>query len=570
MRWKQTLIPTLREVPKDVEATSHRFMLKAGYVRKLSAGVYSYLPLGFRVLQKIIRIIREEMSKVAAEEVLLPALHPSELWKKSGRFEALGEDKISFLNRAGQEFVLGPTHEEVVTDLVSAYVQSYQDLPFTLYQIQTKFRDELRPRFGIVRTKEFIMKDAYSFHRDEKDLALTYQKIYEVYKNIMARIGLEIRIVEADSGIMGGSISHEFMVVCPYGEDKIAICDTCRTAVSRDAAHRHFSTEVPEVIEKAGQPVEFDTPDIKTIAELSERFKIKESRMIKTILYVADLKIVAACVLGVDEVNESKLKKTLKVKALRLATPEEIERATGAPLGFSGPVGLKGVSIIVDADILKAPSFVTGANQKNKHLKGVHFGRDFRADQIADIRFAKEGDSCPKCHAPYQFLTAMEIGHTFQLGTRYSKPLEANFRDEKGEVHPIVMGCYGIGVNRLIAAAIEQHNDEKGIVWPISIAPFQIILMTLNEADEKSRAFALKLYGELEKASYEVLYDDRNERVGVKFNDAELIGIPIQVIVSERNLAEGQIEIKTRKDKKSVLVSEKEFIPTLQKLILAL
>ena len=567
MRWKQTLIPTLREVPKEVEANSHRLMLKAGYIRKLSAGVYSYLPLGFRVLQKVIQIIREEMAKVSAEELLLPALHPAELWKKTGRFEALGEDKISFKNRSNQEFVLGPTHEEVITDLVAAYVHSYQDLPLILYQIQTKFRDELRPRFGIVRTKEFIMKDAYSFHCDENDLKHTYEEMYQVYQQIMERVGLDIKIVVADSGIMGGSVSHEFMVVCPYGEDRIAVCEKCKTTVSRDAAYRSVSTKDVQSLKEGKKLEVFDTPDLKTIAELSERFKIKKSQMVKTILYQADSKIIAACVSGVHEINESKLKKALQAKTLRPATPEEIKTATGAPLGFSGPVGLKGISIVVDADLLEMHDFVTGANQKDRHLRHVNIGRDFKPDLVADIRLTTEGDQCPNCKSTYQFLTAMEIGHTFQLGTRYSKSLEANYRDEKGETHPIVMGCYGIGVNRLLAAAIEQHYDEKGIAWPLSIAPFQVLIMTLNEKDEKSKAFALRLYDQLAKSSIEALYDDRDERAGVKFNDADLIGVPIQVIVSERNLAQGQIEIKTRRDRKSIMVQESEFLSTIEKLL---
>ncbi|MBI4387859.1 MAG: proline--tRNA ligase, partial [Candidatus Omnitrophica bacterium] len=547
MRWTQTLIPTLREVPKEVEALSHRLLLRGGFIRKLSAGVYSYLPLGFRVLQKIVSIIRDEMAKASAEEVLLPALHPAELWKKTGRFDLLGEDKISFINRSGQEFVLGPTHEEIITELVGAYVQSYQDLPLTLYQIQTKFRDELRPRFGIVRTKEFIMKDAYSFHRDEESLKKTYEVIYEVYKRIMKRCGIQVKIVSADTGVMGGAVSHEFMKVCPYGEDHIVICKKCDTAVSRDLAERAIDSKAVLDQGEAQKKLEaFETPNLKTIDELTNHFGIRAEQMVKTILYVAGGEMVAACVDGATEVNEGKLRKAIQAKELRLATSEEIEKATGAPLGFSGPVGLKHIKIVIDADILKMQNFVTGANQKDKHFKNVNLGRDFKADLIADIRYAREDDHCPKCHETYQFLTAMEVGHTFQLGTRYSKALEATYHDEAGEIHPIVMGCYGIGVNRLLAAAIEECHDEKGVIWPVTIAPFQAVLMTLNEQDEASRRVAEEVYGQLTQAGIDLLYDDRRERAGVKFNDADLIGIPIHVIISERNLAKHQIEIKTR------------------------
>lgn len=569
MLWKQTLIPTTRDIPKEAEATSHKLLLRAGYIKKLSAGVYSYLPLGFRVLQKISDIIREEMFRAGASELLLPALHPSELWKKTGRFDALGEDKISFINRSGQEFVLGPTHEEVITDLVASYVQSYQNLPLSLYQIQTKFRDELRPRFGVVRTKEFIMKDAYSFHRDEADLKKTYEKFYSAYEKIMARCGLEIHIVAADSGIMGGKVSHEFMVACPYGEDRIVICSKCKTSVSRDVAARDISakpkqTDVPE---KVITP--FDTPDLKTITDLSNRFDIKPAKMIKTILYSADDQLVAVCVPGSEDINESKLKKTLGVQKLRIATPDEILKATGAPLGFSGPVKLQ-IKIIVDFDILSMKNFVAGANEKDKHFWNVNIGRDFKPDVIADIRYAKEGDQCPRCHSTYQFLTAMEMGHTFQLGTRYSEALSCSYRDENGEVKPVVMGCYGIGVTRIVAAAIEQHSDEKGIMWPISIAPYQVLIVTLNENDAATQTEAVIAYETLLKHQIDVLYDNRDERAGVKFNDADLIGIPIQIIVSERNLTQGKLEIKTRHDKKSILVDKNNFLITVQEIIRSL
>ena len=563
MRWHQTFIPTLREVPKEAEAISHQLLLKAGFIRQLSSGVYSYLPLGFRVLQKISGIIRQEMSNAGSDELLLPSLHPAELWKKTGRYEALGADKISFKNRSDQEFVLGPTHEEVITDLVGSFIQSHHQLPVSLYQIQTKFRDELRPRFGIVRTKEFIMKDAYSFHASEADLDETYQKMYGAYRRIYARSGLSFEVVGADTGIMGGKVSHEFMVRSPYGEDHIAICKTCKTATSRDIAGRLVSPK--EVDKRIGvKPEIFDTPNLRTVTEISNKFSIPTEKIVKTILYYADGNPVAALVSGVSEVNESKLRKVLSATSLVLATPEQIKSLTGAPVGFAGPINLKGVKIIIDNEILYMNNFVTGANEKDKHYKNVN-PKDIIFETVQDIRYVREGDSCFTCGTPYELVTAMEIGHTFKLGTRYSKALDANFKDEKGEEKPIIMGCYGIGVNRIMAASVDQHHDDKGIVWPASIAPFDLQIVTVNQQHEPSAQLASELEQSLtRRAGLDILYDDRNERAGVKFNDADLIGIPIQVIVGERNLAKGEVEIKTRHDRKSQLISKDKVTELIQ------
>lgn len=566
MRFTRALIPTLREIPKEAEAQSHRLMLKAGFIRKLSSGIYSYLPLGLRVLERVCAIIREEMNQAGALELLLPALHPAELWKKSGRYDALGQDKIAFKNRSDQEFVLGPTHEEVITELAGAYLKSYSDLPRTFYQIQTKFRDEVRPRFGIIRTKEFIMKDAYSFDRDEAGLNRSYQAMYETYQRILTRAGLAFDIVAADPGIMGGNVSHEFMVRSEYGEDRIVICPACHYLASRDIASRRLPKASPRASSKAIEA--FDTPGLRTIAEISSRFAVKPAEMVKTILYVSDqAQVIAACVRGDHEVHEGKLRKLLGTQSLRLATPEEIQKASSAPIGFTGPVGLKNIRIVVDGDIPVMADFVTGANQKDRHYRNVHYGRDFQADHIADIRYAQEGDLCVQCGKPLEFSTAMEVGHVFKLGTRYTKTFEAFYRSEAGETLPVIMGCYGIGVNRMVAAIVEQHHDAKGISWPVSVAPYSTHLITINQSDPATQRAAEEIYEELNSIGRGCLFDDRDERAGVKFNDADLIGIPIQVIIGERNLAKNQVEIKIRSNLQSRLIPRPELKAVIGSLI---
>lgn len=554
MRWTESLIPTLRKVSQDVEATSHQLMLKAGLIRKLASGLYSYLPLGFRVLQKVIDIIRDEMDRAGAIELLLPALHPAEIWKQTGRYEALGQDKISFRNRSGQEFVLGPTHEEVITELAGAYLKTHHVLPKTLYQIQTKFRDELRPRFGIIRTKEFMMKDAYSFDVDEAGLDRSYQRMYQAYERLFRRMGLAIDVVSADPGIMGGNVSHEFMVRSEFGEDRIVACkgESCGYLASLDIASR---AESKGAVRASPKPLEtFDTPNLKTVEEISSHFNLKSSELMKTLLYFADDKPVAACVRGDHEVNEGKLRRLLGAKQLRLAEPREIEQMTGAPLGFTGGVGLRDVTVIVDYDVANGSNFVTGANQKDKHLRNVNVGRDFKANQIADLRYVEEGDTCLKCTGKLVLVTAMEVGHVFKLGTRYSEPLGALYRGPDGTEHPMVMGCYGLGVNRIVAALVEQGHDSNGICWPTPVAPYQVHLVTVNQEERETREAAEELYQELVDSGFECLYDDRNERAGVKFNDADLIGCPIQLIVSSRNLVKGEMEIKIRRSLESLNV----------------
>ncbi|MBI3313983.1 MAG: proline--tRNA ligase [Candidatus Omnitrophica bacterium] len=544
MRWTQTLIPTLRQPPKDAEAASHKLALRAGLIHQLSSGVYSYLPLGLRVLQKITSIIREEMNRAGASEVLLPALHPADLWKKSGRYETLGEDKIAFKNRSGHEFVLGPTHEEVITALVASAIKSFRDLPLTLYQIQNKFRDEARPRFGVIRTKEFIMKDAYSFDTDEAGLDKNYQKMSEAYHKIFSRCGLSFQVVNADPGMMGGKMSQEFMVECPYGEDRVAKSEAGDYLASLDLAQRGAPSLKPAT-PPAGKPEIFDTPNLRTIEEISHRFKIKPSQMVKTMIYIADGKTIAALVTGDSEVNESKLRKLVGATDFHQATGKEIEAATGAPVGFAGPVGLK-IPIYADWDVLGLQDFVSGANEKDKHYKNVNLARDFQPAASGDIRFVRDGDLAPDGKSKLHLTTTMEIGHIFKLGTRYSKVMEAFYLDEKGQRNPAIMGCYGIGVNRILAASIEEHHDERGIVWPRAIAPFGFEIITVNQTDDQSRGTAEKIERDLTAAGLDVLYDDRQERAGVKFNDADLIGIPVQIIVGERNLKENRVEIKFR------------------------
>ncbi len=568
MRWTETLIPTLREVSKEAEATSHQLLLKGGFIRKLSSGVYSYLPLGFRVLQNISEIIRSEMNTAGAIELLLPALHPAELWKQSGRYDTLGADKIAFKNRSDQEFVLGPTHEEVITELAGAYLKTYQMLPKIFYQIQTKFRDEIRPRFGIIRTKEFIMKDAYSFDLDEEGLDKSYLLMYQAYERIFKRLNLAVDPVAADPGIMGGNVSHEFMVRSPYGEDRIATCSGCSYLASRDIAARAIPN-TPSA-HSSNKLEAFDTPNLRTIEEMTHRFKLKPEQLVKTIIYFADEKPVAACVGGNHEVHEGKVRKLLGAKQLRSAGKDEIERITGAPIGFSGPVGLKSVTIVADGDVASSKDFVTGANQKDKHYRNVNLNRDFKADHIADIRYAQEGDSCAKCKGKLSLITTMEVGHVFKLGTRYTQPFDGFYRASDGKEKLILMGCYGLGLNRILAAIVEQHHDSKGIQWPAAVSPYQVHVITVNHGDEPTRKAAEQVYEELNRAGYSCLYDDRDERVGIKFNDADLVGTPIQVIVSDRNLAKNQLEIKNRTFSQNVLILRHELLPKVQLALKAL
>lgn len=546
MKWTKYFIPTLKEVPSEAEAVSHRLMIRAGLIRKLVSGAYTYLPLGLRVLKKVENIIREEMDKKGALELFLPSLQPVELWHESGRYKALGEDLIKFKDRHNRVMVFGPTHEEVITALARDHIRSYRQLPITLYQIQTKFRDEVRPRFGVIRSREFIMKDAYSFDRDNEGLDESYKKMYEAYEAIFKRCVLKVLAVEADTGVMGGDVSHEFMMLAESGEDLLAHCESCGYAASLSVAEVKGEGLRVKGVSKDKPLKEVDTPGVSTIEKVGELLKVKPGQMVKTLVYVADGKPVAVLIRGDHEANEAKIKKYLKAGTLDMATEDIIKKATGGPLGFSGPVGLKELEIIADNAIKGMVDFVAGANKKDKHFIDVNIDRDFKVKEWADLRMITDNDKCPKCSKNIKIEHAIEMGHVFKLGLKYSKAMKAEFLDEDGKLKPYVMGCYGIGVNRIIAAAIELSNDKKGIIWPLSIAPFQVIIVPINYEKEDVRTVADELYNSLKDKGIEVLLDDRNESAGVKFNDAELIGIPFAIVIGQRGLKKGVIEIKER------------------------
>jgi len=568
MRWSLAYIPTLRETPTEAEAVSHRLMLRAGLVRKLSAGTYSYLPLGMRSLLKVIQIVRQEMTRAGALEVLLPALQPAELWKKSSRHAQMGPEMIRFRDRHGKEMVLGPTHEEVITQLVAGELRSYRDLPKTLYQIQTKFRDEARPRFGVVRSCEFLMKDAYSFDRDEAGLDVSYERMYDAYLRIFSRCGLEALPVEAETGVMGGEDSHEFMVLAENGEDIVVRCSGCSYGASLERAGVglavvHRPAAQPEA--KAIRTV--DTPGVSSVEKVSQLLQVRPSQLVKTLLYSTDGAVVAALVRGDHEVNEGKLRRLLKAGGLQMADAAVVQRVTGAPVGFSGPVGLKGVRIVADPAVLNVVNAVTGANQPDRHLINVNAGRDFQAEEAGDIRYAQDKDPCPKCGKPLKMLKAIEVGHIFKLGTKYSAPLGATFLDAGGKQRPLVMGCYGIGVSRILAAVIETRHDEAGILWPPSVAPYLAVVVPLNQDDSAVREAAEVLHREALEAGLEVLLDDREVSGGVKMKDADLVGFPARILFSEKTLQKGSVELKLRTEPQPTLLKPAQVVLHLKKLL---
>lgn len=543
MRTSQTLIPTLREDPGEAETVSHRLMLRAGMIRKVAAGIYTYLPLGLRVLRKIETIVREEMNRAGAQEVLMPIASPAELWRETGRWDFYGKELFRFKDRHERDFCLGPTHEEVITDLIRREVRSYRQLPLNCYQIQTKFRDEIRPRFGLMRGREFIMKDAYSFDRDEAGARTSYQKMYDAYSRIFTRCGLTFRAVEADTGLIGGTSSHEFMVLADTGEEAIVYAEGGTYAANVERAEvpppAQASSEAPRPLRKV------PTPGKRTVEEVTAFLKVPAAQLVKTLLYQTPNELVAILVRGDHDVNEVKVKKLLGVTALELADPAKAAAATGAPVGFAGPVGLK-LRVIADQAVKALRNVVVGANEADAHYVDANWDRDFKVEQFADLRNAQAGDPSPKGDGTLRIARGIEVGHVFMLGTKYSQAMGALFLDPEGKECQAVMGCYGIGVSRVAAAAIEQHHDAKGMHWPVPIAPFHVHLLPLSQSAAVT-ATVQSLYEALTQAGIEVLWDDRDERAGVKFNDADLIGAPFQLVIGEKGLAQGAIEWKERR-----------------------
>ena len=541
LRWSTLLIPSLREVPAEAEVISHQLMIRAGMLRKLAAGVYSFLPLGWRVIKKIEAIVREEMDRQGAQELNLPALQPAELWQESGRWDFYGPELMRLQDRHRRDFCLGPTHEEVITDLVRRDVKSYRNLPLNLYQIQTKFRDEIRPRFGVMRGREFIMKDAYSFDRDVAGLDQSYEKMRHAYCQIFARCGLNYVAVEADSGSIGGSSSHEFMVLAESGEDSVAHCPSCKYAANVEKAEYYFATsEVMPVPVASAEEVH--TPGQKTIVDVAGYLKVVPQQIIKTVVMVTEKEYVAVLVRGDREVNPTQVKNALQAETVNLAGSE----APGFTPGYVGPVGLSGVKILCDAEVAAMDDAVCGANKEDHHLIHVCPGADFTPDIVGAFRLVQNGDACPRCQREMEILRGIEVGHIFKLGTKYSEAMQASYLDEQMQQHPFVMGCYGIGIGRTMAAAIEQNNDANGILWPVAIAPYHVDIIPVKASDPELMKLAEAIYRELIDCDIETLLDDRDERAGVKFMDADLIGIPIKVILGPKNLAQGLVEIKNR------------------------
>ncbi len=568
MKWSQTLIPTLKESPSEAEIDSHKLMIRAGLIRRITAGAYAYLPLGTLVLNKVVDIVREEMNRAGAIEVFLPALQPLDLLEESGRLNVFGDDLITFEDRHGKTTALGPTHEEIITDIVRNEINSYRQLPITLYQIQTKFRDETRPRFGVLRSKEFIMKDAYSFDLDYEGLNKSYKSMYDAYCRIFDRCGLDYIICEADSGAMGGDVSHEFMVPSPVGEDVLIRCLKCGYSANRERAE---AAPIPRENNATPQPIkEISTPNKHTIQEVSDFLQIKPDQMVKTMIYIAGGQPVAVLLRGDHEVNETKLTKLLGQETVALADHTTIEHVTGARVGFAGPVGIQ-IKIIADQAVSILRNFVTGANKPDAHLLHVNPERDFTIGGVADVRYVTKGDRCPKCNHEIDISQGIEIGHVFKLGTKYSDALKAKFLDTNGKDKSMIMGCYGIGVNRIIASLIERSHDENGIIWPIALAPYKIIIIPVNVNDAASMQIANHIYEDLTNiAGLEVLLDDRDQRPGVKFKDADLIGIPIKIIIGKKFTETKELEIKLRKSGETFLTPPDEVRSKIKHLLEAL
>jgi len=545
MRYSQYLLNTVKESPADAEVISHKLMLRAGMIKKVAAGIYSYLPFGLRAVRKVEQIVREEMDRAGAMEVLMPMVTPAELWEESGRWSHYGKELLRLKDRKEADFCLGPTHEEVITDIVRREVKSYRQVPLNLYQIQTKFRDEIRPRFGLMRGREFIMKDAYSFDLDEAGADVSYDKMYHAYRRIFERCGLKFRAVEADSGNIGGSYSHEFMVLADSGEDAIVSCDSCEYAANVEKAElRSLDAKAAPA---AHTLTRVHTPGQKTIADVSAFLNMPAARSVKALVVTTDSdETVMVLLRGDHELNEIKLCRLLNCNAVEFASDEQVLALTGSPVGYLGPIGAK-LPVIADYAVQILSDFVCGANQEDYHFTGVNLGRDVSIERFADLRQAVAGDSCPRCSGHLEAWRGIEVGHVFKLGVKYSEKLQATVLDEQGKERTLVMGCYGIGIGRTVAAAIEQNNDANGIIWPMPIAPFQVLVTLVNPNDEAVRNSGERLYAELQQHNVEVLLDDRDERPGSKFKDADLIGIPLRVTVGSRALQEGAFELQDRR-----------------------
>ncbi len=562
MRMSKLFFQTLREVPADADVRSHQLMLRAGLVRQVAAGIFEYLPLGLRSKKKIEAILREEMDAIDGQEIVMPVVQPAALWKRSGRWYEIGDDLARLTDRGGRDLVLGMTHEEVITELAAGVINSYRQLPLMLYQIQTKFRDEPRPRGGLIRVREFTMKDGYSFHADHASLDEYYPLVYQAYFNIFGRAGLDVIAVESDTGMMGGTMAHEFMALTEVGEDTLLLCDECGYKANRQVATFVKLEEDGSSSEEALPKEEVATPGADTIAALADFLEIPQSRTAKALFLVATIeedgeereKFVFVVVRGDMELNETKLTNALKARQLRPAQPAEIT-AFGAQPGYGSPLGIQrdGVLLVVDDLIPRSPNLVAGANREGWHVKNVNCGRDYEPDLVVDVVAAADGHPCPVCRASLRSVRGVEVGNIFKLGTKYSLAMEATFLDEDGESVPIVMGCYGIGAGRLMASVIETNNDDNGIVWPITIAPYQVCLVSLaTRRTPEVTATAERIYAQLQEVGIEILYDDRDERAGVKFNDADLLGIPIRLTVGARGVKNGIVELKLRRSDESL------------------
>ncbi len=544
MRYSQMLLPTTKETPAEAEVISHQLMLRAGCIRKLTSGLYTYLPLGLAAMQKVEQIVRQEMNRAGAQELLMPMVQPADLWQESGRWQKYGPELLRFQDRHGREFCLGPTHEEVITDIARRELHSYKQLPMNLYQIQTKFRDEIRPRFGLMRGREFVMKDAYSFDVSDEAASESYKKMHEAYTRIFKRCGLDFRPVEADSGTIGGSFSHEFMVLAETGEDTLVICTGCEYAANVEKAQVVLAGGEQTVL-KLQDCAKVETPGMKKVDRVAEFLKVTPRDVIKTMIYLADEEPVAVLVRGDRDVQSVKLKNMLNVADVELAEDDQVWKLTKLPVGYIGPVEIP-IKLVADQEVMEMINAVCGANEKGHHLTGVNPGRDFHPLMSGDLRQITTEDSCPVCGGHLELTEGIEVGHIFKLGTNYSEALEATFQDQEGTQQSFVMGCYGIGVSRVVAAAIEQNHDKNGIIFPLPLAPFQVLVLNLGTNSEETTAAAEKLYHDLQASGLDVLFDDRDERPGSKFKDADLLGIPYRVTVGKTWEKEGRVELRLR------------------------